>query len=201
MKNKPNLAYICSYISLVLSIVMLVLWGCNVGGFSVVNLDTFVGVIVALLAIIVTFVLGWQIINALEIKRKLAEIETIKASISKQERMMTDNNHKAQHLITYTFAANSYSDKEYAEAYRYGIHSLLSSMSLDKPLNIDLLLRLLEDSVSNMPNGLNVNKELYDHVLKCDREIRELKDYSYIKRDYESYFSMYIRKATRDDSI
>ncbi len=41
----------------------------------------FIGVMVGIL---VTFAVGWQIINALEIKSKLAEIERLKAEIDAQ---------------------------------------------------------------------------------------------------------------------
>ena len=42
------------------------------GGFSAVNLDIFVGVIVALLAIIVTIAIGWQIWDAMDLKSNFA---------------------------------------------------------------------------------------------------------------------------------
>ena len=66
-KCKIKFSDICAYLALLFSVVTILLWICNVGGFTVVSLDTFVGVIVALLAIIVTFVIGWQIYNAIDI--------------------------------------------------------------------------------------------------------------------------------------
>ena len=42
------------------------------------SLDTFIGVMVTMVGILVTFAVGWQIINALEIKNKLAEIDVYK---------------------------------------------------------------------------------------------------------------------------
>ena len=75
MKTKKNsFAHICAYLSLAISITMLVLWCCNVGGFTVVNLDSFVGVIVALLAIVVTLAIGWQIFNSIEIRNKIESL-------------------------------------------------------------------------------------------------------------------------------
>ena len=65
-KCKIKFSDICAYMALLFSVVTIVLWICNVGGFTVVSLDSFVGVIVALLAIIVTFVTGWQIYNRVE---------------------------------------------------------------------------------------------------------------------------------------
>ena len=75
--KKGSLAHICAYLSLAISITMLVLWCCNVGGFSVVSLDSFVGVIVALLAIVVTLAVGWQIFNSIEIRNRIEKLDAL----------------------------------------------------------------------------------------------------------------------------
>lgn len=59
---------------------------------SVVDLGSFVGVIVALLAIIVTIILGWQIINAIEIRAKIKELEKNHRSIQESARLLNDSN-------------------------------------------------------------------------------------------------------------
>ena len=98
MKNKPNFAHICAYISLLISIVMLILWCCNAGGFSVVSLDSFVGVIVGLLAIIVTLVLGWQITSILEVKDKIQRITKLEENLHmlKETTLLLNYNTQAQ---------------------------------------------------------------------------------------------------------
>ena len=58
MKRYISLTEVCAYSAFGLSVTMFALWTCNAGVFSVVNLDSFVGVIVGLLAIIVTFAIG-----------------------------------------------------------------------------------------------------------------------------------------------
>jgi len=71
-----------SKIAVILSIVAIVgvlsvwsLWILGSLELTVVSLETFVGVIVALLGILVTVILGWQIVNALELRGKIKEIE------------------------------------------------------------------------------------------------------------------------------
>lgn len=76
--KKISFANICACASLFISMVLLVLWCCNVGGFTVVSLDSFVGVIVALLAIIVTLAVAWQIYNAIDIRNKIDELKNWK---------------------------------------------------------------------------------------------------------------------------
>lgn len=86
-----KLSIILSIVSIVgvLSILMLWIFGCF--KVSVIDLGTFVGVIVALLAIIVTIVLGWQIINAIEMREKIAELEQRQSVILDNERRLAEN--------------------------------------------------------------------------------------------------------------
>lgn len=73
----PNSKY--SFVLSILAIVgvasVWILWICNCIKLSVISLDTFIGVIVALLALIFTLAIGFQIINTIEIKGKIADIE------------------------------------------------------------------------------------------------------------------------------
>jgi Na+/H+ antiporter NhaC len=68
LEKKINYATWLSIISILLWLIVVVLWLFNVYEFSVVDSNTFIGVIVALLALIVTFIVGWQIFNVLDVK-------------------------------------------------------------------------------------------------------------------------------------
>ena len=83
--KKCSFAHICAYLSLAITITILVLWCSNVGGFTVVSLDSFVGVIVALLAIVVTLAIAWQIYNSFELKAKIEELNVLKTKLFMQE--------------------------------------------------------------------------------------------------------------------
>jgi len=89
--NNPKLAVILSFVAItgVLSVWLLWLFGSM--ELAVVSLDTFVGVIVALLAVIVTVILGWQIVNALELQGKMREIEQRQDSMLDIIRGLSDN--------------------------------------------------------------------------------------------------------------
>lgn len=87
-----------SRLSIILSVVAIVgvisvwlLWIMDSLHLAVISLDTFVGVIVALLAIIVTIVLGWQIINALELQGKIKDLEKSQSSILDIIRALNEN--------------------------------------------------------------------------------------------------------------
>lgn len=69
-----------SIVSSIGFLIMIILWVLDVWSFSVVSGDTFISIIVTLLAIAVAIVIGFQISNALELKRK---IETLDIKIIK----------------------------------------------------------------------------------------------------------------------
>lgn len=79
---KINLSIILSLAALIGVVVLAVIMACLNISLANVSLDTFIGVMVTMIGILVTFAVGWQIINALEIKSKLAEIEKIKADVN-----------------------------------------------------------------------------------------------------------------------
>lgn len=70
---KKNLGIILSLVALVGVVVLAVVMVCLNVSLANVSLDTFIGVMVTMIGILVTFAVGWQIINALEIKSKLTK--------------------------------------------------------------------------------------------------------------------------------
>ena len=72
---KTKLPVILSLISILGVISVWGLWLCESLELTVVSLDTFVGVIVALLAIVVTVAIGYQIINAIDLREKISQLE------------------------------------------------------------------------------------------------------------------------------
>ena len=88
---KAKVTFILSLISFVGVLSVWGLWLFRNFKLSVVSLDTFIGVIVALLAIIFTVVVGWQIINAIEMRDKLAALEKRQNDLIENERILVEN--------------------------------------------------------------------------------------------------------------
>ena len=81
---KKNLKIIFLFLAVVgILVIALLLIFCNVS-LADVSLDTFIGVMVTLVGILVTLAVVWQMINAVEIKNKLAEMEKLKVEINSQ---------------------------------------------------------------------------------------------------------------------
>lgn len=74
-------AFILSWVSIIVSVITLVVVFYKVTPNSIVDLGTFIGVVAAFIGICVTFSVGYQIYNAIEIRQKLTEIDRVKAQI------------------------------------------------------------------------------------------------------------------------
>ena len=112
MKTKIN--FIMSLISFV---GVLSVWGLWIFGsmeLSVVSLDTFVGVIVALLAIVFTVIVGLQIVNAIDMREKMSELEKRQMDILENERQLAEND-RLHVMETYNLQAGI--NGESAESY------------------------------------------------------------------------------------
>lgn len=196
MKNKENkkwsFAHFCAYISLALSFTMLVLWCCNAGGLTVVSLDSFVGVIVALLAIVVTLAIAWQIYSSIELKDKIEELKELKYRLNVQE---AENQRQVSHLNCLVFgslAETEISRSNYISAFGYLMVSLESDMSLDIPQNAITILEKMEFAVSRISSKVLLDME---KIGSSNNVISESKHYNMIKERYEKVYNEFISKV------
>ena len=193
--KKWSLANLCAYLSLAISVSLLVLWCCNVGGFTVVSLDSFVGVIVALLAIIVTLAIGWQIYNSIELNERIKKLNTLEERLISQDKTLKQQNNKSNHLISFIYGIEAKREKEYIEAFRYYMASLRCSMLLDKPINIDHLLKDLEKVNVVIKDGTMCEFERLNEIREYDTAIRKSYSYDIIKSRYERIYNIFCTKV------
>ena len=123
---KTKLSIILSIISIVGVLSICGLWLFGAMKLSVVSLDTFIGVIVALLAVIFTIIIGWQIINTIEIRNWMNQLEQRQNVLVENERRLAEND-QLHTLEAYNLdAAISQADadsyvekKQYVEAFTF----------------------------------------------------------------------------------
>ena len=193
-----RIASICAYASLAISVVMMLLWGCNVGGFTVVSLDSFVGVIVALLAIVVTFAIAWQIYNAVELKQKVEELNILKSQFNNQKKELEQITYRFSHQIGYILGENYLKDRNGIEAFYYFIFSLENALQLETPMNVEVIMESMEECVDKIKEVIYCEPDLYDDVADSDNEIRTLGNYNFIKKRYENLIKKFMEKVKRD---
>ena len=123
---KTKLSIILSIISIVGVLSICGLWLFGAMKLSVVSLDTFIGVIVALLAVIFTIIIGWQIINTIEIRNWMNQLEQRQNVLVENERRLAENDqlHTLEaynlHAAICQADADSYIEKkQYVEAFTF----------------------------------------------------------------------------------
>lgn len=199
LETKINWSLGLSITSITVIVILVIMWFCNVWELSVIGIETFIGVIVALLAIIVTFVVGWQIYNTIEIRNKLSELDRLEGEIEKQKLLIENSVYQSRHLIAFTWAINHHEKGNYAEAFGYALQSLPYTMRLNNPINIDTLMDVIVDSAKKVLVNTIVEKDFYSEMTLDDSEIRALSGYVYIKEEYEEAFNMYLKKIKIND--
>lgn len=110
-------SFILSILAIVGVISVWILWICDCIKLSIIGLDTFIGVIVALLALIFTLSIGYQIINAIELKSKIANIEQRQNLIEAKNENYIKLANNLQSGIEDNCAQLYYAKGEYFEAF------------------------------------------------------------------------------------
>lgn len=197
--KKWSCAHICAYLSLAISVTMFVLWCCNVGGFSVVSLDSFVGVVVALLAIVVTLAIAWQIFNSIELKDKIKKMDILKEKLDQHEKVIEERKNISGCLIFGSLADIELYNSNYMSAFRYLMISLEYSMSLDTPGNINNIFNRMDISISKMIQDTSCSAGTMGEIQDCDKKIRESKCFDIIKSQYVEKYSKFISKVKVTD--
>ena len=193
--KKWSLAHFCAYLSLAISITLLVLWCCNVGGFTVVNLDSFVGVIVALLAIVVTIAIGWQIFNVVDINDKIKKLYILEEKFNKQEKTINQQTKETKHLIMLIYGIEANNEGHPIEAFRYLMASLVCSMQLDKPINAENILNNMMSITNQIKNESVYNHSRIKEIQEYDKKIKASPYYDIIKSRYEDIYKEFNSKV------
>ena len=139
---KTKLSIFLSIISIVGVLSICGLWLFGTMKLSVISLDTFIGVIVALLAIIFTIIIGWQIVNTIDMRDRMAELEKRQNALIENERLLAENDKLFQkeaynlHAGICGESAESYIAKEsYAEAFAFYHTALHYAILADQIIN------------------------------------------------------------------
>lgn len=187
---KKNLSIILSLIALIGVVVLAVVMVCLNVSLANVSLDTFIGVMVTMIGILVTFAVGWQIINALEIKSKLAEIEKIKADVNSQQ----SNIDKIAARIAYDAAVNrSYTLHkigEHIKAFASTLEAIEHCLKIDEYEDLNTLLYNLQVFASHS-HTMHCYKSDSEAMAVSDDNIRKSPKYPLIKDKYEDAIKEY----------
>lgn len=193
-EKKTNYAIWLSVISLILWFVVVVLWLFNVYEFSVVDSNTFIGVIIALLALIVTFVVGWQIFNVLDVKAQLSDIADLKKQLQQQREDNEEDFNSMMYLQSIAFGDISLQNNNISDAFNIYLWAVYYSLKL-KNEYIDEL--LIISQLNRVANSLtDIDEKAKNQIINTDSKIRELPRFKYIKNEYEKAYNVFLSKGS-----
>lgn len=195
-------AIVLSVVSILTVVAMIAMWICESRKICVVELDSFVGVIVALLAIIVTFVLGWQIFNIFELRQKIEEVNNLKSQFNKQSEKIEKLSLRTEHVMNLTWGDNEISNKNYWLATYYYIKSLKYALAMDFAANIPKIkggLEISRKELTKTKAKLKMLSSDISEIKKIDKEIRESTAYCCMKDFYDEAYQCFIEYTIVDD--
>ncbi len=193
---KKDLDIILSLTAIAGVVILAILWCCRSMSLTAISLDTFIGVMATMIGLLVTFAIGWQVINALDIKSKLAEIEKLKGEITEQRteinKLIARSKFDSNVNQSYTMHKLDWHHKAFActlEAIKYGL-------ALDDVYEeLDVLLVNLKVFAINSQREHCYQSER-DMMVAADDAIRKLPKFALIKdryidaiAEYKKFFS------------
>lgn len=167
MKNSSKLvnwSFWLSLIAFVISVITIMVLIVSNYQLSTVNLDSFIGVTVALLALLVTVVLGWQIYNAVNINEKIRGIDDLETKLELQSHELEQKYNMVCHIQAYTSAQLSIDREDYIDAYRWLQNSLLYSFLLDAPINLEKIIGEMKICVDHINNNSRIDMILWEEI-------------------------------------
>ncbi len=209
MKNlikKVNWAVGLSSFTLLVVVAIVGLWIFQTKEYAVVSLDTFVGVIVALLAIIVTIAIGWQIYAAMDLRANIAKldsriqaVENIKNKLSEQEDKMKQLHYEAQHFSQLAIAETCNNKHDYVNAFRFYMSSLSCGLQLTSPMNLQPLLDAMSGCTQAIVEQTNLKDIIRKDILINDQTIRASHLFGVVQSRYEQVYSEFKSKVKLND--
>lgn len=206
LSKKANWAIGLSSASFLIVVAMIAVWICEAREICVVELDSFIGVIVALLAIIVTIAIGWQIWAAMDLRSNIAkldirikEVEDLKNQFRLQQEKIEQLTLKNKHMTGLTWGNIAVKEEDWPNAFRYFIVSLGASLQLETPINIESIFYGLNIISTNIKSDLKYPAKRHEEIVEANNAIRAMSNFSLIEARYKELYDKIYAKINVDD--
>ena len=194
MKKLAITSLILSIIAVLAASALIIYMLCSSGDVNMSLGEGVIGIIVALLALIVTIILGWQIYTAIDIKEKIATIDELQNKQSSQEHRMEQMYYNSCRIIGCAMSAFDIGN-ESVHSFRWLLSALAASLKLDKPLDVEKLLSDLQNQVKLMQSNILVEEKYMDEIIEFNDGIRESAHYTCIASAYEAIYQEFEHKV------
>lgn len=132
---KKDVSIMLSLLAIILSLTTIILFFVRVSSLSVVDSNTFIGVCTSVISISVTLIIGYQIVNTLQIRKELVEAKQKALDLEKLFQQIQEanksNEYQMQEGFEYISAIIKYNNNgetSSAVAFKEYHHALLSSI-------------------------------------------------------------------------
>lgn len=194
-QNRKSIWALClSIAAILLCLLAFALWAFEVMPHSVITAENFIGACVALMGVIVTMAVGWQIYNAIEVKEKIAEIDRLQQKQDGQEHRMEQMYYNTSRVVGYAMAAIAENRHDNTNAMRWLLSSFKFSLLQDVPQDINDMLSDMQDFVKAMPDNASISKSGLTEIVDHDKEIRNNPLYKIFANKYEPILEEFAKK-------
>lgn len=187
---KKNLQIILSLLAVVGVVIIILLLVFYKASLADVSLDTFIGVMVTMVGILVTFAVGWQIINALEIKNKLAEMEKLKMEINSQREKIERISARSRYDVAFNRSYTLHKIGEHIKAFVSTLEAIQYCLQIDEYDELDVMLNNLK-AFASFSHSIHCYQTDRDAMVAADSEIRKSPKFILIKDRYEDAIREY----------
>ena len=206
LKYKAKAAFFMSSLSTLAALLVLGCWYFGTLELAVVTPETFIGITVVLLAIIVTIAIGWQIWAAMDLRSNIAkldirikEVEDLKNQFRLQQEKIEQLTLKNKHITGFTWGKIAVKEEDWPNAFRYFIVSLGASLQLETPINIESIFYGLNIISTNIKSDLKYPAKRHEEIVEANNAIRAMSNFSLIEVRYKELYDKIYAKINVDD--
>lgn len=167
---------------------------CSSGNVNVSLGEGVIGIIVALLALIVTIILGWQIYTAIDIKEKIAAIDELQDKQNSQEHRMEQMYYNTCRIIGCAMAAFGPGEGS-VHSFRWLLSALAASLKMDKPIDVEKLLFDIRKQVKAIKSDTTIEEKYINEINEFNRSIRESAHYTCFASTYDAIYLEFEQKV------
>ena len=194
MKKLAVTSIILSIIACIAIGVVVIYIICAQGGIEMSLGEGVIGIIVALLALIVTIILGWQIYTAIDIKEKIAAIDELQDKQNSQEHRMEQMYYNTCRIIGCAMAALGPGEGS-VHSFRWLLSALAASLKMDKSIDVEKLLSDIRKQVKAIKSDTIIEEKYINEINEFNRSIRESAHYTCFASTYEAIYQEYEQKV------
>ncbi len=174
---KKNISIILSLIAFVAVLGVILVWIFRGYTISVVSLDTFIGVMVAIVGLLVTFAVGWQIVNALEIRNKINEIERVKDAMNTLKEQISETLYETKYESYFVRSQEAYVQNEYMTSSIYAMQALLAGLGMRANKDVAMVLNILQTSLQKMVYTSLEDPNAYKELISFHKSVKDTPKY------------------------